>query len=58
MMYDDEFMDQVLPKFHELGITDPKEIEIILDGLNQLAEIGWAYHVHKQQKNKENDKVR
>ena len=47
MMYDDEFMDQVLPKFHELGITDPKEIEIILDGLNQLAEIGWAYYVHK-----------
>lgn len=47
-IYDEDFMAKVLPQFHELGIYDPKEIEIVLDGMNQLAEIGWLWYVKEQ----------
>jgi hypothetical protein len=52
-MIDEKTIEKFTPQFNELGVTDPEEMRIILEYLDQIAEIGWSWHVHKQKRQNE-----
>ena len=55
-MVDEELIRRCTPQLNELGVTDPEQIRLILEGLDQIAEIGWLWYVRKQkQQNKKTE---
>ena len=40
-----------IKQFNELGITNENDIITILNGFDQIAEIGYAWYVNNQVKN-------
>jgi hypothetical protein len=49
-MVDEELIKKWTPQLNELGITDPEQIRLVFEGLDQIAEIGWLRYVKKQRK--------
>ncbi len=52
-MVDEELIKKWTPYLNELGITDPEQIRLVFEGLDQIAEIGWLWYVNKQRRQNE-----
>ena len=44
-----------IKQFTELGITNEEEITTIINGFNQIAEIGYKWYINNQLKNSKNN---
>lgn len=55
MFIKESINETFIQQFNELGITNKEEIVTILNGFEQIAEIGYAWYVNKYKKTEKYD---
>ena len=51
MFLKEDINETFITQFEQLGITNEEEITTILNGFNQIAEIGYKWYINNQLKN-------